>query len=115
MARSTQTASDRIFAEASNWQGVTIGDVGRRGERSVFLGRRELGHLHGDRVLHIGFPSQVWHELYEAGRITYHPVFPDKVGWAARRIETDEDVVDVIALLRINYDRGVARHGMAAA
>jgi hypothetical protein len=44
-------------------------------------------------------------ELHEQGRITDHPVFPGKQGPAARRIETDADVQDVIALMRINYDR----------
>jgi hypothetical protein len=43
-------------------------------------------------------------------RRVHHPVFPDKKGWAARRIETDEDVQDVIAMLRLNYDRAVATH-----
>ena len=51
----------------------------------------------------------MWQELYDAGRITYHPVFPDKKGWAARRIEADDDVRDVIAMLRLNYDRAAGR------
>ena len=59
---------------------------------SFKLGRREIGHLHGDRVLHLGFPKAVWHELYEAGRIDYHPVFPGKPGYAARQIENAEDI-----------------------
>ena len=33
------------------------------------------------------------------------PVFPGKRGPAARRIENDADIIDVIALLRLNYDR----------
>jgi hypothetical protein len=32
-------------------------------------------------------------------------VFPGKEGPAARRIANEEDVRDVIALLRLNYDR----------
>ena len=32
----------------------------------------------------------------------------------ARRIETDADVDDVIALLRLNYDRVVDRFGVAS-
>jgi hypothetical protein len=39
-------------------------------------------------------------------------VFPDKQGPAARRIEDEADVRDVIALMRLNYDRVVARHGL---
>jgi hypothetical protein len=108
------TASQRITDEVTSWPGVEAGP-GDRGEFSFKLGRREIGHLHGDHALHIGFPKAVWNELYEQGRIDYHPVFPGKPGYAARRIETEDDVRDVIALLRLNYDRAVARHGLPTA
>jgi NADPH2:quinone reductase len=100
--------SVQIAAEVLCWEGTDAG-WGQRGEHALRLGRRELGHLHGDHVLHLGFPKALWHELHDAGRIDYHPVFPGKPGYAARRIETDEDVRDVIALLRLNYDRSAAR------
>jgi hypothetical protein len=106
-----QTASEQITAEVTSWPGVEAG-MGRRGEFAFKLGRREIGHLHGDRVLHCGFPKAVWHELYAAGRIDYHPVFPGKPGYASRAIAGAEDVTDVIALLRLNYDRAVATHGL---
>ncbi len=106
----TQTASERITEEVTSWPGITAARGGR-GELSFRLGRREIGHLHGDRALHLGFPKAVWHELHDQGRIDFHPVFPGKPGSAARRIATDEDVRDVIALLRINYDRAIDRHG----
>jgi hypothetical protein len=35
-------------------------------------------------------------------------------GPAARRIENVADVTDVIALMRLNYERIVARHGLPA-
>lgn len=108
------TASQRITDEVTSWPGVEAGP-GDRGEFSFKLGRREIGHLHGDHALHIGFSKAVWNELYEQGRIDYHPVFPGKPGYAARRIETEDDVRDVIALLRLNYDRAVARHGLPTA
>ena len=107
----TQTASEQITEEVTSWDGVTAGH-GSRGEWSFKLGRKEIGHLHGDRVLHLGFPKAVWHDLHEQGRIGYHPVFPGKPGFAARRIESADDVRDVIALLRINYDRAIAQHGL---
>jgi hypothetical protein len=109
----TRTASEVITEEVTSWPGVTAGD-GERGEFSFKVGRREIGHLHGDRVLHIGFPKDVWQELYDAGRIGYHPVFPDRKGWASRGIRDADDVRDVIALLRINYDRAIATHGVPA-
>jgi len=104
----TRTRSQSITDEVTSWPGVEAG-IGRRGEYGFRLGRRELGHLHGDHAAHFGFPKAVWEELYAEGRITYHPVFPGKKGWAARSIETDDDVRDVMALLRLNYDRAVAR------
>lgn len=111
MTTKAQTASEQITAEVTSWPGVTADGPGERGGIAFTLGRRELGHLHGDHVLHLGFPKAVWHELHEAGRIDYHPVFPGKPGYAARRIESQDDVRDAIALLRLNFDRAVARHG----
>ena len=105
------TASERITAEVTSWPGVEAAH-GRRGEFAFKLGGRELGHLHGDRVAHFGFPKQVWTELFEQQRIDYHPVFPGRPGFGARVIASDDDVRDVIALLRLNYERIVARHGV---
>ncbi len=102
-----------IADEVTAWPGVTAGP-GSRGEFSFKVGAREIGHLHGERVAHFGFPTAVWQELYDAGRIDYHSVFPGKKGWAARRIETEDDVRDVIALLRLNYDRAVGASSRAA-
>ena len=108
------TPSERITAEATSWPGVEAGH-GRRGEFAFRVGRREIGHLHGDHAAHFGFPKDVWAELYAQGRIVHHPVFRGQPGWAARRIDGDADVHDVIALLRINYDRVVERYGVPVA
>ncbi len=107
------TAGEQITAEVTSWPGVEAG-YGDRSEFAFRVGRKEIGHLHGDRVPHTGFPKVVWHELFEAGRIDYHPVFPGKPGYASRTIETEADVQDVIALLRLNYERAVERHGVPA-
>jgi hypothetical protein len=103
-----ETASERITRELASWPGVASGP-GRRGELAFTVGRREIGHLHGDRAAHFFFPKQVWDELRAQGRIVPHPVFPLKRGPAARSIESEEDVRDVIELFRLNYDRGEAR------
>jgi hypothetical protein len=103
--------SARIVEEVTSWPGVAA-ERGDRGELSLRVGRREIGHLHGDRAAHFGFPKDVWQELHDQGRIDHHPVFPGRAGPGARRIASDEDVADVIALMRLNYDRVVARHGV---
>ena len=108
------TASQRITQEVTSWPGVQAGP-GNRGEFAFKLGRREIGHLHGDRAAHFGFPKEVWTELRKQGRIVPHPVFPNSAGPAARSIETEDDIRDVIALMRLNYDRVVAQHGLPSA
>jgi Family of unknown function (DUF5519) len=98
--------SEQITAEVASWPGI---ETIQSGSHITFrLGRREIGHLHGDHAAHFGFPKAVWAELREQGRIDYHPVFPEKPGPAARRIAGEDDVRDVIALLRLNYDRIMA-------
>jgi hypothetical protein len=109
-----RTASQQITDEVLSWPGVTAGP-GRRGEFAFRVGRREIGHLHGDHAAHFSFPKDVWAELFEQGQVGYHPVFPNKPGPAARRIEDEDDVRDVIELLRLNYHRVVTRHGVPAA
>jgi hypothetical protein len=104
------SASEQITAEVTSWPGVEAG-AGRRGEFAFRVGRREIGHLHGDRSAHFSFPKAVWTELFEQGRITYHPVFPGRQGPASRRIEGPSDVRDVIELLHFNYERMTHRDG----
>jgi hypothetical protein len=102
---------DEITKAVTSWPGVVAG-IGRRGEYGFTVGRRPLGHLHGDHAAHFSFPKQLWAELFAAGRITHHPVFPGREGPAARAIADEEDVRDVIALLRLNYERVIERHGL---
>ena len=109
-----RTASQQITEEVTSWPGVEAG-AGRRGEFAFRLGRREIGHLHGDHAAHFSFPKGGLGRPDGAGRIVPHPVFADSEGPGARRIEEEADVRDVIALLRLNYDRVVARHGLPAA
>ena len=103
--------SERITDEVVSWPGVVAGP-GSRGEFAFKVGGREIGHLHGDHVAHFGFPKDVWRTLFDEGRIDYHPVFPGRPGFGARTIESAADVDDVIALMRLNYERVVSRHGL---
>jgi len=103
-----RTASAQIIDEVGSWPGVEV-DTGELGEVAFRVAGREIGHVHGDHAAHFSFPHAMWDELRAAGRIVPHPVFPDKRGPAARAIDSDDDVRDVIELMRRNYDRVVAR------
>jgi hypothetical protein len=105
---SEQSAHDRITDEVTSWPRVEAG-TGRRGEWAFTVGGKEIGHLHGNHAAHFAFPKSTWTELKGEGRIADHPIFPGRPGLGARRIESDDDVLDVIELLRLNYDRIVER------
>ena len=109
----TATASRQITDEVTSWPGIEAGP-GRRGEFAFKFGGREIGHLHGDHAAHFFFSKQTWDELIAQGRIAPHPVFPHRQGPAARSIESAEDIRDVIALMRLNYDQISARAGSPA-
>src|SRR5581483_174559 len=100
----TRTASEQITEAVTSWPGVESG-YGKRGEFAFTVGPREIGHLHGDHAAHFAFTPELGAELREQGRIVDHPVFPGKPKYGARRIENEEDLQDVIALMRLNYDR----------
>jgi hypothetical protein len=108
-----QAAAERITAEVTSWPGVEAGP-GSRGEFSFRVGRREIGHLHGNYVAHFFFPKELGLSLRAQGRVVDHPVFPGKPGPAARAIEDESDVLDVITLLRVNYERYASRNEVPA-
>jgi hypothetical protein len=107
----TQSPSAQITDAVTAWPGVTTAGPGERGEFSFLLGRHEIGHLHGDRVAHFSFKRKLGAELREQGRVTKHPI-TDSPGLAARRIEEPADVAEVVALMRLNYERLVGTYGV---
>ena len=71
---SSKSPSEQIIDVVTSWPGITAAQ-GSRGELSFRLGRREIGHLHGDAAAHFNFPRHVWVALYKQGRIEPHPIF----------------------------------------
>jgi hypothetical protein len=95
----------RIAAEVSRWRGVTSAPH-RFGGLELRLGRRELGHIHGDRFADLPFPRRVRDELIAAGRARPHHVLPDS-GWVTAPIDP-EHPEQVTELFRMNYERALA-------
>src|SRR5918997_129168 len=95
------SASEQITEEVTSWPGVKAG-TGNRGEFGFTLGKHQLGHLHGDRTAHFGFPKDVWTEFFGAGGSASPPVPAGRPGRGSRRIENEGDVRDVIAMIRLN-------------
>jgi Luciferase len=93
----------QIVRQVSIWPGVVVGPH-RFGGVELRVGRRELGHLHGDRLVDLPFPVHVREELVRAGKVQPHHVLPGS-GWVSYHIRDASDVQAAVELFRLNYDR----------
>ncbi len=98
-----QGAGERIRAALLSWPGVSA-EPHRFGGIEYRYGRKEMGHVHGDRLADLPFPRKIHDELIAAGRAELHHVLPE-TGWVSRWISSADEAEDVIALFQINYDR----------
>ena len=103
---------ERIRREVGSWPGVEVAPH-RFGGVEFRLGRRELGHTHGDSLADLPFPVRVRQELVREGRAQPHHVLPES-GWVSYRIRGEADVPGAIALFRLSYERATAARTGAA-
>jgi Family of unknown function (DUF5519) len=107
------SARERIAEAVLAWPGVEQASH-RFGGIEFRLGRRELGHLHGDALVDLPFPRKVRDDLVAQGRARPHHVLPDS-GWVSFWIESPDDVERAIWLLRLAYERALAARARAEA
>lgn len=95
-------AKDRIYEAVTGWPGVSA-HPHQFGGTEYRMGKREIGHVHGDYLVDIPFPTRVRDELVAAGRAEPHHVLPES-GWISFYIRVESDVERAIDLLRQSYD-----------
>jgi hypothetical protein len=94
-------AQETITRAVSAWEGVTV-QPHRFGGVEYVIGKREIGHIHGDHLVDIPFPKKVRDEIVQAGRAQAHHILPES-GWISFYLRQPEDVGQAIALLSENY------------
>lgn len=94
---------ESISNEVASWPGVEA-LAHSFGGTEFRLGKVELGHLHGDRLADLPFPRRIRDELVSAGRAGPHHVLPNS-GWVSRRIGGADEIPEIVALFRLNYER----------
>lgn len=95
-------ARDAITEAVLSWDGM-IAAPHRFGGTEFRLGSREIGHIHGDRLVDIPFPSKVRDQVVAAGDAQPHHLLPE-TGWISVIIHGSGDVKQAIALLRRSYE-----------
>ena len=105
-------AQEQITTTVLNWIGVAA-HPHRFGGTEYRLGKREIGHIHGDSLVDIPFPTRVRNELVASGRVQPHHVLPES-GWVSFYLQEPADVERAIALLRQSFDLAVQQQAVRA-
>jgi predicted DNA-binding protein (MmcQ/YjbR family) len=99
---SIRGAREQIIQAILTWEGVTAHEH-RFGGTEFRLGRREIGHIHGDALVDIPFPKKVRDEVVATGRAEPHHVLPES-GWISFYLHEPADVEQAIDLLRQSFE-----------
>src|SRR5215472_4216963 len=102
MRRAGETIREAVTA----WPGVEAVPH-RFGGTEYRYGRREMGHVHGDRLVDLPLPRRLHDEVIAAGRAQPHHILP-ATGWVSCWLGGPEDAASAIELFRMQYDRYVA-------
>ena len=97
-----------IEREVLRWPGVTS-EAGRFGATSFRYGKREIGHVHRDRIADLPVTREMCEEILARGRARPHRA--GVKGYISYPVEDPEDVSVVLEILGRNYDRAKAAAG----
>jgi hypothetical protein len=109
---SVKGAQDRITKAVTAWEGVSV-KPHRFGGVEYAIGKREIGHIHGDHLVDIPFPKKVRDEIVAAGRAEPHHILPE-TGWVSFYLREEEDVDKAIELLRENFEIAMKQKSKSA-
>jgi predicted DNA-binding protein (MmcQ/YjbR family) len=95
-------ASKQIIDTLLTWDSIEA-HPHRFGGVEFRIGKREIGHIHGDALVDIPFPKKIRDEIVAAGEARPHHILPE-TGWISFYLKEDGDVEKAIALLKRSYD-----------
>ncbi len=99
---------EKIKKEILSWPNVTA-EQHKLGGVEFRLNKREMGHIHGDRLADLPFPMNTRNELVSSGRASPLYVMPQS-GWVSYWIEKgEEDVAAIIGLFRLTYEQLITK------
>lgn len=99
--------TDAVRRELLARPGVTEGEH-RFGGIVFRVGRREIGHIHGERVADLPLPRHIRDELVAGGRAS-HGHGGDDSDWVSRQVDGPEDVAEIVELFRLSYEHAVSQ------
>jgi hypothetical protein len=94
-----------VEREVLKWPGVTSAP-GRFGAVAFRYGKREIGHIHRDRIADLPVTAEMGEAILSKGRARPHRA--GVKGYISYPLEDREDVSVVLEILGWNYDRAKA-------
>ncbi len=91
-----------VEREVLRWPGVTS-EPGRFGAVAFRYGKREIGHIHRDRIADLPVTSEMREDIIPRGRARPHRA--GVKGYISYPLEDQEDVSAVLEILGRNLDR----------
>ena len=95
-------SATKNYEAVLGWPEVTA-HPHRFGGTEFRLGKRELGHIHGDYLVDIPFPRKVRDEIVATGHAEPHHILPQS-GWISFYLNETADIERAIALFRQSFD-----------
>ena len=99
---SVRGASKQLVETLLTWQGIET-HPHRFGGTEFRIGKREIGHIHGDTLVDIPFPKKIRDEIVAAKEAEPHHILPE-TGWVSFYLREEADVERAIALLKRSYE-----------
>jgi len=104
-------ANKTIQQAVLGWPGIEA-KPHRFGGTEYVIGKREIGHIHGDWLVDIPLPTKVHDEVIAAGKAEPHHILPES-GWISKYLRREQDVDEAIELFKLSYDIAAKQKGMA--
>jgi hypothetical protein len=84
----------------------------RFGGTEFRVGTREIGHIHGNALVDIPFPTKIRDAIIAAGEAEPHHVVPE-TGWVSFYLREEGDIERAIALLERSYNIALKQRSTA--
>ncbi len=94
-----------VEREVLTWPGVTP-ESGRFGAVAFRYGKRDIGHIHRDRIADLPVTTEMREDILSKSRARLHRA--GVKGYISYPLEDQEDVSVVLEILGRNYDRAKA-------
>jgi hypothetical protein len=95
--------TENIKHEILSWPCVTSNPY-HLGGIEFRVNKRDMGHIHGDKLADLPFPIEIRKDLVASGKALPHIIYPESM-WVSYFIRSEEDAPKIIDLFRLQYER----------